>query len=180
MLRIYPPACTDSGACDVDEMNVSHSEVHECQLSNDLTNASTLFEEARLDNLKMGFPILMGAGAHKRVTWLDEVGTNDLPDAADVILLAHAARMAIRAVARVESKWRDVMAAPTESGLPAMPADVDFTSVMNERDRATAFYLETKERLARIGHLESINERARMFPTQKVRLPRAKRKKSTA
>lgn len=180
MLRICPDDHTDADYCNEDDQPGIQLGDHEDSIPEGSARASSLFEALRQDNLKLGFPILMGNGAHQHVSWLDDVKTDDLPDAADAVLLAHAARMAIRAVARLEDRWRVAMGTTMEPGVPTLAAEPGFTDIMNERDRAAAFYLETRERLARIGHLESINERAKASPAPKVRLPRARRKKSSA
>lgn len=181
MLKLIPSDYPD-GDCDSDISADGQScscDKHESQSSTDIPE---LFEAQRQDNLKLGFPILMGNGVHPRMSWLDEVKAEELPEAADAILLAHAARMAIRAVARLEGGWNgsDTMVSSMLAGITPAPAEPCLMEIMNERDRAAAFYLEMRERLARIGHLESINARAKIAPAQRVRLPRARRKKSSA
>ena len=139
------------------------------------TTCPEMFEAGRMENLRLGFPILGPVSmVHTAMTWLDKVKPEELPAAADEIILAHAARAAIKNVARVEA----AMTTRTKHGLGDLPADALVHDLIVERDRSVAFYQEFRERKAKTARLEALADKARTirFPG-KCREPRPKLRK---
>ena len=136
------------------------------------------FEDGRQDNLRSRWPILSGNVCHRRRTMIDDVAPEELPEAADAILLTHAARMTIRAVAKVEEAWATFDG--NDPDLAAAPQSVVMAVLLEERDKAAEFYHKVREKQARVQHLESICDRGKTLSFPKPRLPRAKLKKVTA
>lgn len=126
------------------------------------------FEAGRMDNLRHGFPIIDSAGAlDTAITWLDKVKPEDLTEAADEIILAHAARQAVKSVARVEA----AMGTRIKYGHDSIPADALVHELLTERDRAVAFYQEFRERKAKTARLEALADKARVIPFPKKAKP---------
>ena len=101
----------------------------------------------------IGFGITALFRSFGRVDWLDAADPADLPAAADEIVLAQAARLAIRSCARVENAWRVRVLRQRDTA----PLDSLTQSILQERGQAVAFYLELRERQARVAHIESLN-----------------------
>ena len=91
-------------------------------------------------------------------TWLDEADPSAFPEAADGILLAQAARAAIRAAARLERVWRS---SPTRDERDPKPADELVERMTRERDLAAGFYYELRRRQAKLEHMDLANRRVR-------------------
>lgn len=136
------------------------------------------FEEGRMTNLRLGFGILGRTVGHRSVTMLDQFGPDELAEAADEILLGHAARMAIRAVARVEQAW--AMYNGNDDRLATVPYEQRIVDLIAERNAATEYYQTVREKRARVEHLESICARGKSLTFPKPRLARAKQKKTDA
>jgi len=109
------------------------------------------FEAERKLSIGMGVSALFGGFA--RVDWLDAADPSDLPAAADEIVLAQAARLVIRASARVENVWRTRVLRHRDT----CPLDGVTRDILQERAQAVSYYLELRERQARIAHVESLN-----------------------
>ncbi len=136
------------------------------------------FEEGRISNLRVGFGILGRGAGSRSETIMDRCAPGELPEAADEILLAHAARMAIRAVARVEQAW--AMYNGNDDRLATVPYEQRLVDLMAERNEATEYYQNVREKQARAAHLESICTRGKSLTFPKPRLARAKQKKTGA
>ena len=136
------------------------------------------FEDRRMENLRFGFSILGRGSCSRSVTMLDSFGSDALAEAADEILLAHAARMAIRSVARVEQAW--MLYNGNDDRLAMVPYEQHIIDLMSERDAATAYYQSVREKQAKTAHLESICTRGKAIEFSNPRLPRAQRKKNSA
>ena len=107
-----------------------------------------LFESQR----QSSFGVLLGGFA--RVDWLDAADPADLPAAADEIVLAQAARLAIRSCARVENVFRTRVLQRQRRDTFSLD---DYTrDILQERGQAVAFYLELRERQARIARIEAL------------------------
>jgi hypothetical protein len=132
------------------------------------------FEDGRMTNLRLGFGILGRNVAHRSVTMLDQFGPDELAEAADEILLGHAARMAIRAVARIEQAW--AVYNGNDDRLATVPYEQRLVDLMAERDAATEYYQTVREKQARAAHLESICARGKTLSFSNPRLPRARKK----
>ena len=112
------------------------------------------FESERRWSIAMGGPMLrVGFGPRD---WLDGANPADLPAMADVVILGQAARLAVRAVARVEDIWR----LRIQRRRDVYPLDDVTRDILQERDRAVAYYMEIRERQARIAHLEELGKPA--------------------
>ncbi len=136
------------------------------------------FEEGRRDNLNFQFRILGCAALPGAGTALDRFAPEELPEAADEILTAHAARMLIRSIAKVEQGWARY---DGNSDLHAVrPYEETIPDLLRERDEATEYYLKVREKRARIEHLESICARGKTITFSSQRLPRARQKKNSA
>lgn len=90
---------------------------------------------------------------------LDVASPETLPEAADKILVAQAARQAIRAAARLEqaarTNWQNQYYKPT-------PADELVMLLTRERDRAVAYFYELRQRQAKLAKMEAAtSKRAR-------------------
>lgn len=133
---------------------------------------AALFEEDRQFGLSHR-PILTSAFGGR--TWLDDAPPEALVDAADSIILTHTARMAIRAVAKVENAW--AMSDAADRRLAAVPYCEVMGTLIRDRDQAVDTYQRVREKLARTEHLESICTRGKTISFAKPRLPRAKQKK---
>ncbi len=132
------------------------------------------FEKERQNSLRVYAPIFLGTLAQRRVTPLDETAPEDLPDAADAILLAHSARMVIRAVAKVEQAWGKWDGSCWD--FDTVPLSYAMQVLLKQRDHAVAFFHKIRETQARIQHLGSICDRGKTQSQSKPRLPRARRK----
>lgn len=130
------------------------------------------YEARRYATLMSDTPILPDFLGRK--TWLDEYKPEDLPDAAADILLAHTARMLIRTVSRYENAWTWLMHSDRISSTPLERESLAQFRI--ECDQARNAFLETRERLERIAHLESINRRSRTIPLPRVRVRPGKSK----
>lgn len=116
-----------------------------------------MFEAGRMDNLRCGFPILGPVNElHPAVTWLDKVQPDELLEAADEIIMAHAARSAIKSIARVEA----ATATRTKHRLGDQPVDALVNELLAERDRAVDFYQEFRERKAKAARIEALAAKA--------------------
>lgn len=133
------------------------------------------FEGGRRDNIVFGFAILGPTSPmHRTWTWLDDVKPEDLPDLADDVITAHAARMAIKSVARVEA----AVNTQTKQGLGNMPADGLVQALMSERDKAVDFYQQFRARKAKTARLEALAGKARVIPfPHKPKQPRVRLRK---
>lgn len=118
------------------------------------------------------------AGPFIKSSFIDAIPLDELPDVTDEILLAHAARMVIRAVAKVEYAWVQCDGGRRDAAF--IPQDDKLLILILECNRMTAFYQKMKERMAKIDHLASICERGKKLTFPKPRLPRAKLKKESA
>lgn len=136
------------------------------------------FEDGRMTNLRLGFGILGRSIGHRSVTMIDQFGPDELAEAADEILLGHAARMAIRSVARVEQAW--ALYNGNDDQLATVPHEQRIADLIAERDAATAYYQTVREKQARTEHLESICARGKSLAFPKPRLTRAKQKQTGA
>lgn len=139
------------------------------------TTCPEKFEAGRMENLRLGYPILGPVSMlHTAMTWLDKVKPEELPAAADEIIMAHAARSAIKSVARVEA----AMTTRSKHGYSDLPADALVHELIVERDRTVAFYQEFRERKAKTARLEALADKTRTirFPG-KCREPRPKLRK---
>jgi len=105
-----------------------------------------LFESQR----QSSFGVLLGGFA--RVDWLDEADPADLPAAADEIILSQAARLAIRSCARVENIWRTRVLRRQRTD--TYPLDDLTRDILQERGQSISYYLEIRERMARIARVE--------------------------
>lgn len=108
------------------------------------------------------------------ITWLDKIKTEYLPEVADAIILAHAARAAVKYVARVEL----AMATRLKYRHDDLPADALLQELMAERDKFVAFYQECRERKEKTVRLEALAGKARVisFP-KKAKPPQVKLRK---
>ncbi len=134
------------------------------------------YEAGRMDNLRFGYPILQNSDAFTNaVTWLDRVSPEELSDAVDEIIMVHAARLAIKSVARVDA----AMATRHKHGFDGIPADALVRELSAERDKAVDFYQQIRERKARIARLEALADKTHViaFP-KKLKTHRARLRKA--
>lgn len=142
--------------------------------SNTPKTLAEIFEEHRIANLRTGYSILGFNPNHQAETYIDKADIEELPEAADAIILAHAARMAVKSVARLENAYNERVRQNWGRNFN----DAVLLELYVERDRAVGFYQQARERKARIEHLEDLARRSKVIPfPSKTRLPRAKLKK---